>query len=145
MRRIDSSAVSAECALRILLRSVNCRSSTVRSRSRPLRLASSRDRSVAEFDRRHCRISSTHSRTPNRPSRDEQVLAFDLGDRDGAGAHGESIGGQQQLVGVRVAARAASVASARYSGSRKVTAAWPSSPATGTITGHSRRSRGSDW
>ena len=42
LRRIDSSAVNAECALRIRLRSVNCRSSTVRSRSRPLRLDSSR-------------------------------------------------------------------------------------------------------
>ena len=35
------------------------------------------------------------------PEPDEQVLAFELGDRDAAGPRGEPIGGQQQLVGLR--------------------------------------------
>ena len=79
---------------------MNCRSNTVRSRSKPLRLASSRERSVDEFTAR-CRISSTQIRTPNKPEPGQQVLPFQFGDLNAAGPRGESIGGQQQLVAVR--------------------------------------------
>ena len=140
-RRTPSSAASAECALSTRLRWTNwvCRRSL--SRSTPLRAASSRASSSALWT-----VPSAISRNAEPHAEEAQPVespaAQLLGPRQGGVGGHEPVRRQQQPATTSAGAPAMATRH-RNSSSRSVALAAASSPATGTTTGQTWRSRSS--
>ena len=131
---------SAERALRIRLRPVNCASSTMRNAASPLRrMNSPRSSWLADRPVAHQLDGEPH---PEQPQAVQQVGALELGHRRRCRPSREPVRGHQQVRRPPPGGRGQQRERPELllaQGSPAI----PSSPATGTTIGHTRCSRGS--